>query len=194
MGEVMRDVYDSLPKVVNTPAFGRNDRFVARNSADRAPGFGREEPDDPLLSRHAIGVHVLHALAFLAAQGGLLNAPPDGRRGRPLTPSSQKSSAGIGHSRVADGWIKRQRQLSAGPSWRSDSGDTRDPFFLNVNMLKEARSTAIGFPFISASVILALRTHWPAKRVRQWRVGNCSMRSRVALGRRYRVPSESSRK
>ena len=50
MGEVMRHIYDSQPKVVNTSGFGRNDRFVARNSADRAPGF-REPPDTRPKSR-----------------------------------------------------------------------------------------------------------------------------------------------
>ncbi len=33
-------------------------------------------------------------------------------------------------------------------------------------MLNEERSTAIGFPFISATAISALRTRWPAKRVK----------------------------
>lgn len=38
----------------------------------------------------------------------------------------------------------------------SNSGDTRAPFFLNVKILNEERSTAIGFPFMSATAISAL--------------------------------------
>ncbi len=56
-----------------------------------------------------------HPGAFQAPQGGLLNSPPEGRWWLPLTASSQKSSAGIGDSRVGDGWIKRQGELGAGP-------------------------------------------------------------------------------
>jgi hypothetical protein len=40
----------------------------------------------------------------------------------------------------------------------SNSGDTRAPFFLNVKILNEERSTATGFPFMSATTISALRT------------------------------------
>ena len=78
---------------------------------------GREEPDGPLLSRHSAGLGGLHSFASLAPQSGLLNSSFDGRRGRPLTPSSQKSSAGISYGRVANRLSKRrrQRQLSAGP-------------------------------------------------------------------------------
>ncbi len=69
---------------------------------------GREAPDDPLLTEPPPHGNVgLHVIAFLAAQGGLLDALPDGRRGRPLTASSQKSGAGIGHSLAAgDGLVK----------------------------------------------------------------------------------------
>jgi len=76
---------------------------------------GREEPDDPLLSCRSTAVAVLHSRTFLSAQGGLFNTSPDGRRGRPLTPSSQKLTFCILHNRAADRLFKRQRQLSPGP-------------------------------------------------------------------------------
>ena len=38
-------------------------------------------------------------------------------------------------------------------TWGSNSGDRRAPFILNVKILNEERSTAIGFPFISATAI-----------------------------------------
>jgi len=78
-------------------------------------------------------------------------------------------------------------------TWGSDSGDTRAPFFLNVKILNEERSTAIGFPFMSATAISALRSRWPAKRGRRWRTGSRSMRSKAAFGTRYRVSSASSK-
>jgi hypothetical protein len=76
---------------------------------------GRQEPDDPLLSRHLAGIGGLQTPAFFPTQGGLLYASLDRRRARPLPPSSQKSGAGIGHSRVPDGLFERERQLGAGP-------------------------------------------------------------------------------
>jgi hypothetical protein len=88
---------------------------MAAISEPRVAEVGREEPDDPLLSRHSAGIGGLHTPAFLAAQGGLLYASLESRRGRPLTPSSQKSGAGIGHGRVPDGLFERERQLGAGP-------------------------------------------------------------------------------
>ena len=84
-----------------------NGRFRERILMQWNAAFGREEPDGRLQSGHLTGIGGLHSLAFLAAQGALLNASPDDRRGRPLTASSQKSSAGIGHSRVLDGLFER---------------------------------------------------------------------------------------
>jgi hypothetical protein len=51
----------------------------------------RQEPDDPLLSRHLAGIGGLQTPAFFPTQGGLLYASLDRRRGRPLPPLSQKS-------------------------------------------------------------------------------------------------------
>jgi hypothetical protein len=78
-------------------------------------GSRREEPDDPLLSGHSTGDRAgLHSLA-IGGPSGLVSASSDGRRGRPLTAPSQKSSAGIGHSRVANGFLECRRQLGSGP-------------------------------------------------------------------------------
>jgi hypothetical protein len=79
-------------------------------------GSRREEPDDPLLSGHSTGDRAgLHSLA-IGGPSGLVSASSDGRRGRPLTAPSQKSSAGIGHSRVADELFKRHAAARGGPS------------------------------------------------------------------------------
>jgi len=75
-----------------------------------------------------------------------------------IGPSGQKPGAGIGHRRVPAGLSERERerQLGAGRTRGSNSGDTRAPFFLNVKILNEERSTAIGFPFMSATAISTL--------------------------------------
>ena len=92
-----------------------NGGYTLGSLAHRMSQKGWEEPDDPLLSRHSVEIRGLHTPAFLAAQGGLLYASLDSRRGRPLPPSSQKSGAGIGHSFVPGGLFERERQLGAGP-------------------------------------------------------------------------------
>jgi hypothetical protein len=102
-----------------------------------------------------------------------------------LTASSDKSSTDIGHSRVADRLSTASASSARALTRRTDNGGPRVPFFLNVKMLNEERTTWMGCPFNNSTATSALGIRWLAKRGRRLRMGSRSMRSKACA--RYAI-------